>query len=284
MSSWWTEDRRDMVFVFSDSHGASSAWVPNFVDTLCEKSYYFGIWCKNAAMIDYWKREERFREVKWFVRVMDDTYLHLENLYELVKTYDWREKVLIGDLYCVKENYTYPSGGPGFIFSRGLLDDWNWDDWMAPLFEKNQDSYDFADDILWGEYLVRRNINITNHYGITQSPLDMGGQLMQYFLTFKHGGWTLPFRPIAIHQQKHVHQMHMLHKALHAIPYERTAHSLLDIPPCTCRPASHQKCSWNHDLVDAELCRWASQSLLCFGPGPWPNLHQEYWHNEDFCA
>jgi len=273
-----------MVLVFSDSLRPFSASIPNFVDTLCDNTYYFGIWCKNGVMIEHWKTNERFRDVKWFVRVMDDTYLHLENLYDLVSQYDWRHRVLLGDLYCVVENYTYPSGGPGFIFSRGLLDDWNWDDWMAPLVSKNQSSYDFADDLLWGEYLQRRNISITNHYGITQSPLNLGSQLMQYFLSFKDTTWPLPFRPVAIHQQRHTHQMEMLHRALHSIPYERTAKDIIALPECTCRPASHQKCSWNHKLVDLEMCRWASQSLTCFGPGPWPNLPPEDLHNEDMCA
>lgn len=284
MSSWWTEERRGMVTVFSDGILESSGEIPNYVDTKCPNTYYFGIWCKNGAMIERWKNGEEYKEVKWFVRIMDDTYLHMENMYDLVRRYDWREKIVIGDMYCVEENYTYPSGGPGFIFSRGLLEDWNWDDWNRPLLEKDQDGDLFADDVLWGEYLLKRNISIINHYGITQSPLDVGSQLMQYFLSFRTTPWILPFRPVAIHAQKHVHQMPLLHSLLHLIPYEIQSPLLLDLPPCTCRPSSHQKCSWNHHLVDLEICRWASQSLICFGPGPWPNLPPEYWHNEDMCA
>lgn len=285
MASWWTEERRSLVHVFSDSIKPESASIPNTIDTGCNNTYYFGIWCKNSAMIQYWKTEEKFKDVQWFVRVMDDTYLHLENLHHLVNQYNPKDKILLGDMYCVEENYTYPSGGPGFIISRGLLDDWNWDDWMAPLIALDHDGDKFADDVLWGEYLVRRNISITNHMGITQSPYDYGSQLMQYMLTFSaETPWALPFRPVAIHQQKRVDKMVELDRILHFIPYHIEASPLMVLPECTCRPLSHQKCSWNHALVDAEVCRWASQSLLCFGPGPWPNLPPEYWHNEDMCA
>jgi hypothetical protein len=235
-------------------------------------------------MIEEWKTNPRFKDTKWFVRIMDDSYLHLENLYHLVQQHDWKERVLLGDLYCTVENITYPSGGPGIIFSRGLLDDWNWDDWMAPLLEKDQDGDLFADDVIWGEYLLRRKVPITNHFGITQSPLDVGGQLMQYFLSFINTPWALPFRPVAVHCQHRSQQMRMLHKILHEIPYHKMAKDMIALPECTCRPSSHQKCSWNHALVDAEVCRWASQSLNCLGPGPWPNLKPEYWHDEDMCA
>lgn len=264
-----------MVTVFSDSKRPASANIPNVWDTNCLNTYVEGLWCKNAAMIEYWKKSEAHKDVKWFFRIMDDSYLHLENLLDLVEQYDPTEKIVLGDLYCMRENYTYPSGGPGILFSRAVLDDWNWDDWMAPLVIHDRNRK-LMDDVMWGEYLNRRKIPIINHPGISQSPLDPGGELLDFMLQFRYIPWALPFRPVAIHQQKRVDRMPMLHQLLHSIPYTPTATQMIELPPCTCRNGSHQKCTWNHDLVDRGVCRWASQSLICLGPGPWPNLQRHY--------
>lgn len=280
MESWWTEERRKMVTVFSDTKRPASAQIPNVWDTNCPNTYVEGLWCKNAAMIEYYKTSEAHKDTKWFFRVMDDSYLHLENLLDLVDQYDHTQKVVFGDMYCLRENFTYPSGGPGILFSRGVLDDWNWDDWMGPLVRYNRNNR-LIDDVMWGEYLLRRGIPIFHHHGITQAPLDPGGELLDFMLLFRHTPWALPFRPIAIHQANRAERMPMLHKLLHSIPYTPTAAKLIDLPECTCRPSSHQKCTYNHALVDRGVCRWASQSLICLGPGPWPQLQRSYWHSDD---
>lgn len=272
-----------MVTVFSDTRKPESAEIPNVYDTECGNTYVEGLWCKNVAMIEYWKHNEKFKDVKWFFRVMDDTYLHLENVLDLVAQYDHRDKILLGDLHCLPDGSTYPSGGPGILFSRGLLDDWNWNDWMKALVLIDRDK-EMKDDVMWGMYLERRNISIINHFGITQSPLDAGGELTEYIMSFRNLPWALPFRPVAIHQQKRIHRMKALHKILHSIPYNTAANDkIIQLPPCECR-RDHQKCSWNHELVDLEMCRWASQSLICYGPGPWPNFHHDHWHSEEMMA
>lgn len=283
METWWTEERRKMVTIFSDAKKPESASVPNVWDTHCGNTYVEGLWCKNAAMIEFWKTSQAHKDVKWFFRIMDDSYLHLENLLDLVEQYDPTQKIVLGDVHCVEENYTYPSGGPGILFSRAVLDDWNWEDWMAPLVLHDRSTF-LKDDVMWGEYLMKRGIPIINHPGISQAPLDPGGELLDFMLLSRHTPWALPFRPVAIHQQKRIGRMKWLHQLLHSIPYHQTADKMIYLPACTCRNNSHQKCAWDHALVDREICRWASQSLICLGPGPWPNLHHTYWHDDDMLS
>lgn len=73
-------------------------------------------------------------------------------------------RMVIGDLWCHRDNWTYPSGGPGIIFSRGFWDHFDWEEWEAtpPKFIST------VDDVSLGGYLKNKNVKLVHHMGISQ--------------------------------------------------------------------------------------------------------------------
>jgi hypothetical protein len=278
VNSWYNLEEfgkhEGFVTVFSDSDDGklpSGAVMPNVKTTGCETTYNYGLWCKNSYMWKYWREDAKFKDVEWFVRIMDDSYVHLENLLDLVEQHNSSKRIVLGDKHCYWSNHDYPSGGPGVLFSRGVLDDFNQTEWELP-FKLAKNIGNFFDDVAWGDYLHFRGIPVTNHMGIEQAANRPHSPQWKYWLEFQRGKgrkWNLPYRPVLLHQHGNPMPMVEVHNELHKIDYSPTSETLIDIPACHCPPNRHQKCVWNQDLTNNGLCHWGFDRLTCIAPGPW---------------
>lgn len=273
MNSWWNlSEFQNVVSIFSDrgtSQLSDGRIIPNVIDTKCDSTYNVGLWCKNTFMFNYW-RTKQFSHIKWFVRLMDDSYVHMENLLELLLHYDPKEKIVLGDRFCYW-GHDYPSGGPGIVFSRAVLEDWNLKDWEKPFHSKSSPN-NFFDDVAWGSYLKLRNITVINHMGIEQQPNQHDSPQWKYWMRFENGSgnlWNLPYRPVLLHQHNTRMDMKTVHEKLHNLAYLPLADKLMEVPPCLCPPQAHQKCIWDQSLVSKGRCQWGFDRLECIGPGPW---------------
>lgn len=271
LDSWWTKERRNISYVFSDTNNEIEFNLPNLVNTGCDESYNYGLYCKNGAMIKYWLSEPKFSKVKWFIRGMDDAYIHLENLHYLTKQYDPSKPIIIGERYCYWSGHDYPNGGPGIILSRAAIENFNWEMWEHSL--KVQTGKIF-DDVIWGDYIHYANITFIHHHGITQEPVEENDhqQLFNYMMDQKNKSWPLSFRPTMIHQRGSIHLMPWLHQKLHELSYLPIHPDAYDPPLCYCPKDKnvHQKCAWNQKYAESS-CHWSSQTLICLGPGPYIN-------------
>lgn len=266
LSSWWdVEKYPSLVTIWTDSlQQPAEVHVPGLYNTECEDSYHYGLWCKNGVMLKQWMTDPKYAKVKWFLRIMDDTYLHLENLMHLLDQYDHREPIVLADKFCSELGYQYPSGGPGIIISRGLLEKWDWNAWNRPETE-HKDKNSYYDDVLWGQYLHLVNVPITHHHGLTQHSFGSQSTLFLFYETFFRGTdrkWPLPFRPVGLHQHRTDIPMATIHKRLHAISYEPVDENLIPVPDCECQN-DHRHCFWDKHLSDSS-CKYESDQLKCF--------------------
>jgi hypothetical protein len=293
MNSWWDYKRfKDVVSVFSDTTNTQSSEVgrpiANVIDTGCESSYNYGIWCKNAYMMEYWQTSEKFKNVKWFVRVMDDTYVHLENILQLVSQYDYREKMVIGEKWCKNGEFEFPIGGSGFIISRAVVEDFDWPSWAHAIKRVNKMS-DFVDDMAWGNYLKLRKIPIVHHGGIRQFPQHPTIPIYRYWMQFHPSNfhnnryvshWNMDFRPLLLHQQNAPIPMKVLHQNLHELRYTPVAtKNLIEIPYCFCNSDRViRKCFIDQAMLDQGACFRPEENLFCTAPGPWHWFVPELMH------
>lgn len=281
LSSWWNTTRfPNLVTVVSDTYdgqvivedfGANvrRLTVPNVWDSGCSSSYNRGLWCKNGAIIKKWQTDPQYKDVKWFARVMDDSYLHLENMLHLFDQYDHTQPYVFAEHWCkTLGSIDYPTGGPGILFSRGVLDSWNWRAWNLA---NDLPEAEILDDVLWGEYLAHPNVSIpiTNHFGMSQFSWRSDSSVLLYYMSFSYGLdrlWPMDFRPVALHQHKSDISMATLHKRLHNIAYEPVAPKIYKTRPCFCTGDQHGKCIWDYELK--ERCRWSTDLLRCVAKGP----------------
>lgn len=265
-ASWWTQERIDMVEVYSDVDHDTS--VPNLIFSHCDSSYHYGLWCKNTHMLQMWQTP-RYRNFKWFIRANDDSYYHLENIYDLVKGLDHEKPIVIGEKFCSDNpDGTYPSGGPGIILSRGFVQNVDWEKWYNPLKKKLKVGL-FFEDVLWGRYLNDTgNIEFIQHHGISQSPMLPRSGHLNLFMEYRNRPWPLPFRPLAYHQSGKWSSMPLLHRKLHAIDYYPPANAIFELPECKCRYNFHSRCMWDTKKKGPKLpCRWDGLLQECLGPG-----------------
>lgn len=276
LDSWWNlQEFGDLVTIFTDSNEpirSGNVTLVNVSKTDCDSSYHTGLWCKNRFMFDYWRDNARYDEVKWYIRLMDDSYVHMENLMDLIEQYDHTEKIVLADKFCTHYSIPYPSGGAGILFSRGFLDDFNLTDWNDPFKVSQREGRPIYDDVAWGDYMHLRKIPVLNHMGIHQAPLGMHSPHWRYWMNFERGlgrNWTLPYRPVLLHQHGSPFPMRVVHQKLHNLTYTPLADNLIDIPECKCPIGKHQKCIWDQRLTDMKKCRWGFETLECIAPGPW---------------
>jgi hypothetical protein len=289
--TWWNQDDfEDVVTVFSDTEDAETpefgTEIPNLVDTGCESSYNYGIWCKNTFMLEYWRDNSKFKNVKWFVRAMDDSYLHLENILHHVSQYNHSEKIVFAEKWCYNGINDFPVGGSGFILSRAVVDDFNWSDWSISIKNKRRLNK-LIDDMAWGEYLARRNISVTHHLGIRQLPSHPGMPLYRYWMQFhpsRHNNnypWNMDFRPLLLHQHGLPIPMSLLHQNLHQIRYTPVAESsqLIGLESCYCnKDKMIRKCFYDWELLRSGECTRPDDKLKCIAPGPWAWIIPEFEH------
>ena len=72
-----------------------------------------------------WKHHS---DKKWFIKADDDTYLHFENIIDMLSEYDYNDKHYIGRAgeWGRGSNYVkYCGGGAGYIISQGALKEWS---------------------------------------------------------------------------------------------------------------------------------------------------------------
>lgn len=276
LGSWWDVKRfPDLVSVWSDyaNQTANTPFIPGLMNSGCEPSYHFGLWCKNAPMIEHWRTNPRFKHTKWFMRIMDDTYVHLENLLHLVDQYDHLDPIIIGDRFCTERGFDYPSGGPGIVISKGALNAWDTKAWFQPQ-TANRAHDQYFDDVMWGEYLhnARPKVTFIHHHGITQNWFQSHSQIFKYYLKFKDPKllWPLDYRVVSVHQHRSDLKMAQLHQHLHEIRYEPVAEKVVPIPPCKCSGTQHRRC--HYDLSkDPGPCFYENTLLTCISEGPWPH-------------
>lgn len=274
MKSWWTRDIDSIVTVLSDTsestfrEGEVLTEIPNVLNTSCPNTYNYGLWCKNKWMLREWRDNPKYKHVKWFYRGMDDSWLHLENVVWLMRSYDYREPLVIGEIVCNPD--PYPDGGPGFFISRGLIDHpLVVESWEQALKQNGPNT--IFDDVIWGIYLKINNATLVHYHGITHGTLNRNSEVYNYYIKQKDKRWPLNYRPVAYHQQQHdVEFMPEVTRQLHQINYGRLSNDLYTPPDCKCHNPAHRRCWWPESPGD--MCYWSSPHLYCLGPGPWPQL------------
>ena len=108
------------------------------------------------SMKDFLKR---FPNHRWYFRAIGDTFINLTNLIDLIDDletkYDPMNEVVMAYNIMDFEDYVYPHGGPGYLFSN----------YAVNLFVKNIDKYtEFcyksADDLAFNKFFKYLNISI----------------------------------------------------------------------------------------------------------------------------
>jgi hypothetical protein len=278
LKSWWERDYDPIVEVLTDTDNPiatatdnTTFIIPNVFNTSCPNTYNYGLWCKNLWMLKRWRDDPKFKDVKWFYRGMDDSWMHMENLVWLARQYDHTKPMAIGERVCDFSNADYPDGGPGFLISRGVIDHPNYYEGWKKALELNK-PHGVYDDLIWGLYMRVNNITMIHYHGISHTALYEGSQLYRYYARQKDHDWPLAFRPVAYHQSgKTLQLMPEVHKTMWSVDYGRVVTNPYVPPNCNCVKNVHRKCTWNETLNASGPCTWSSGELKCIGPGPWPN-------------
>jgi hypothetical protein len=267
LHTWITPERQSMIEVFSDSSDRSSL-VRNVkvTNTGCENTYTLGLWCKNMMMFRSWKYDARYKDVQWFFRAMDDTWVHLENLLDLSSKYDPSVPMLIGEKVCYWTGTEYPDGGPGFLMSRGFIEKYS-----ESLFNSTLDTHEgeTLDDIMFGQFLSSMHIKVTHHPGITHASLEpYPDSTYNYYLAQKGKPWPLTHRPVASHQGtfRGMDFMPRLNYEMHQIDFNNLHPNPVTVPDCNCGKGrvAHSRCSYAPNYPETDYGRLIDQ-----GPGPW---------------
>jgi len=271
LSTWLTEGRDTMMEAFTDTKAGAGELIRTtglrIQYTTCPATYTYGLWCKNMEMMRTWKTDPRYKDVKWFYRAMDDTFIHLENLLWLTKQYDYTQPIVIAEKVCYWTGVEYPDGGPGFVMSRGFVDQWT-----EETFNKTFDAHEgeTIDDLMWGQVLERMNVKMIHYPGIRHAHMsDTYANLYRYIMEHQNRPWPLKFRPIAFHQgvPGGLEFLPRLVQDLHQIDYDNVHPDAQDAAPCSCGPRRevwHRRCSYAPKYPRANR-----GSLHDFGPGPW---------------
>lgn len=259
-----------MAQVFTDSSNASFLVRPGLklTATGCPTTYTLGLWCKNMMMLRAWKTDPRYKDVQWFYRSMDDTFVHLENLMWLTKQYDSNTPVVLGERVCYWSGIMYPDGGPGFVVSRKFVEMWSEETFNATLEMHEGET---IDDVMWGQLLQNMNVQLTHYSGFQHAHLtnEKKDNPYHYFMRHKQGPWPLKFRPIGIHQgvRGGLAFLPKLTYDLHQINYDDLDPNAVDSPQCDCGPRGeimHGRCSYAPHYPST-----GNGNMLDYGPGPW---------------
>jgi hypothetical protein len=267
MSSWvpnWAEN----TYWFSDNDVLTVKEFPksmrnNWVFTGCDKQYTSGLLCKNKKMISFFQQPEN-RHYKWVMRLMDDTYLHIENLAELVGRYNESLPIVIGEKYC-HPSFSYPTGGPGFVISRGLIDSFDFQNWQT-LTSRHNIKESLYDDLVWGQQLIHMKALLMHHHGFSQLSASKANPMFNYLISRET--WNLPFRPIAYHQGPNKFDiMPHLEDILHRLPYDNLDSRMIGAPDCQCwpmQPSDHEiRCTATEQQRARDVCGDGLKTINC---------------------
>lgn len=211
-------------------------------------------------------RQDRHKHYKWVMRLMDDTWLHLENLYHLTQQYNASEPIVIGEKYC-HPRFEYPTGGPGFLLSRGAIDAFDFENWRLLSETRTKDTV--FDDLAWGQQIKAMHAKLIHHNGFSQFPASLGNPIYNYMQS-RHT-WDLPFRPIAYHQgPNRFEHMVELEDLLHRLPYDNLETKLpLPNPECKCferDTRSHEvRCTprFDQSMTHRQSCGGGFDNINC---------------------
>lgn len=261
----WGDEYRNLIYVFTDNINPECKLkhsISNYIITNCSGEYTDGLVCKNEEMIKYFN--EHLNNRKWLMRAMDDTYIHVENLYDLLITLDENESILIGERYC-HYHFDYPTGGPGMVMSNAFLREFNFSLW----YESSRFIYD---DLVWGEYLKHANSNFIHHNGFSQISAHPKYNKLYQEMIKQRNSWKYPFRPIAYHQhnKKSRDYMKELHTIFHSINYDNIdEYNLLENHSCHCwrhtlkENDREHRCTIHQSLKKEKYCRIALAMEKC---------------------
>lgn len=233
----WVPNWRENTYWFSDGELPSDSKFPpeyrsQYVNTGCSNTYQDGLLCKNRQMILMF-RQGPYSHYKWVMRLMDDTWLHMENLWHLTKQYNSSESIIIGEKFC-HPKFAYPTGGPGFVLSRGAIDSFDINHWRE--MSDNRSPTTVFDDLAWGQQIQAMGAKFIHHNGFSQVSAAKGNPIYNYMQN-RHK-WNLPFRPVAYHQgPSRFDMMTELEDVLHKLPYDiLDTENMLPNPECKCYP------------------------------------------------
>lgn len=201
-----------------------------YIKTPCPATYQDGLLCKNRVMIEMFRKPE-FQHYKWVMRLMDDTWIHMENLHWLASQYDHKVPLVLGEKYC-HPKFTYPTGGPGFLISRGIIDRFDFTSWDFITTRNTKETV--FDDLVWGQQLASMNAPLVHYNGFSQFGAGFRNPIFRYMLS--RFTWDLPFRPVAYHQgPRFMHLMADLEDIMHRLPYNIVeTKNPLPSPECLC--------------------------------------------------
>lgn len=213
-------------------------------------------------MIQFFQ-EPHNRHYKWVLRLMDDTYVHMENYHHLVSQLDSSRPIIIGEKYC-HPSFSYPTGGPGFILSRGFIDNFNFGSWKSITSNRNKEG--IYDDLVWGQQVREMKAEFIHHSGFSQLAAGPTNNMFQYIAS--RSSWDLPFRPIAYHQgPNRFEYMGPLDNILHRVPYHIPDKKLVTAPECQCWPMSQEdheiRCTASEALKPRKKCGDGLKNIKC---------------------
>jgi len=151
-----------------------------------------GLCCKTIFL--YKHLYENAPHVKWFMRVMDDTYVHLPNVLEHISHYDENVPLLLGVRQVISPKINdwqrfedtqgpeyadieemYPQGGAGWILSRAYIQKMLEPENLKQLslhFEKHNN----LDDLGFGDYTYNyMKVPVTHNKGFAHITWELAG-------------------------------------------------------------------------------------------------------------
>lgn len=271
----WLKPFYDIVTVISDSNDNLSGDklpIPGFVNSYatefkCDSSYQVGLWCKNKLMIHRWKAHPDYnKDVRWYIRLMDDTYVHEENLAALLSSIPHSDKpTYIGDQWCHDTNHSYLYGGSGMVFNKAVLETFDDDLWES--IPGRYSGLQNLDDLCWGAYMTHTSpVNLIHHHGFTHIDSSRLEHEIWELVTRDHVQSPWPLVMIHLAHDAYI-RMEDVHRMIHeADPLLKFKAGVSDaVPaPCNCVPGFHSRCLARKAFLQDSECRWVGYKWRCY--------------------
>eukprot|EP01122_Echinamoeba_exundans_P012457 TRINITY_DN5206_c0_g1_i1.p1 TRINITY_DN5206_c0_g1~~TRINITY_DN5206_c0_g1_i1.p1 ORF type:complete len:396 (-),score=13.39 TRINITY_DN5206_c0_g1_i1:167-1354(-) len=273
----WIPSFESIITVISDSDDSGTGndmVVPGFVNSMktkyqCDNTYQRGLWCKNRLMINLWRDHPDFKteHIQWYLRIMDDTYVHTENLALLLRSLPVTdEQIYLGDKWCHDSNHTYLYGGTGMVFNRAVVRDF--DDNLWESIPARYPPLNNLDDLCWGAYITNTKAptRIIHEHGFTHIDSDRLDHDIWNMVTRDH--IVPPWPLVAIHLAHNAYtRMEDVHKMIWESYRQLTFKpgvSDAKPAPCECIKGYHSRCLARRQFLDDLECRWVGYRWRCY--------------------
>jgi hypothetical protein len=209
VTSWAKGYEKHIYFVSdtaSDAIEGSNVRIPNVIDSGCAPNLVEGLWCKNDFIFKYVQQNPQiFSGYKWFSRIDDEALFLVENLILYLQQQDRTQKLLIGEQYCHQLGFPFAAGGPGFIFSRAFVDQFDWNLWtQIPL--KHLEFY--TDDIVTGYYCSKTpGCSLVHHPGFSNAAAGPSRNTIYNWYLSK-SGYVIKSMFLSSYMQKNTSERH----------------------------------------------------------------------------